>query len=406
MLHGSQASPLPPPPLASAVEQHQRATAYSQQVHQHISSTTTGTVPLPGNQVRGAAAGEYYGSMPPTPDRDGYLLPRPSASSASMVPTRGSAGADLLRMLHQGGGSAPLPTSTRVPAATSSILTPQEAQQPLPPPPISTPRKVAAEQERFLRNFLSIGENNNAPSTGQAGAPSVVAPATPSSSSASVSAASPSATVLAGPVANGRTGRGKDKAARGRGKDKGRGREHRSGAHERGKSGSGGGTPGPAESSRGRGQGRGARGHGRAGKDYGRREAKNSNKGGKGGTGKGAPSPQTPSSYAWSRFQNSPDPHTIPIPSLQGNVIIPQVSEEVHDGVASATSPSYSAWPNGAAASQPGRGGAPEGRQEQQQAMVMQTPPPAARPQASTGRGGRSSAKKAEDDIKRMLRLK
>lgn len=138
------------------------------------------------------------------------------------------------------------------------------------------------------------------------------------------------------------------------------------------------------------------------------REARRGGKGGKGGGAKGgggssggggggrAPTPS--STYALSKFQNSPDPKSIPIPSLRHFSLNPEVSTEEEDIDAEAGSPpslSLRGYMEGSREDEYGSGW-----------TGLHTPPPATSIVARTqGLENRSSAKKAEDDIKRMLRL-
>lgn len=378
---------------------------------------------LPFADVRSATAGEHddVDDSPTTPIQSipPYLLPRPGASATTPAY---SAGADLLRMLQQG-SPPPAQTSTMNQQQRSGEYEHQQhqhqqqnrhEQEQYPrdaTPPPSAPRSMAAEQERFLKNFLAIGD-----STGSMPSPSTPPPASatraPLPEAPSPTAGAPLAAAAAksnhpSSATATDTGGGRAKNQpnnKGRGKERGKGRGQRGGRHgspTRASVGAGRGGQHHTENAvrgRGRGQqgGRGEQGRGGTGRDAGRdsskKGARGGGKNGGGGGGKGAPAASP--KYAWSAFQNSPDPKSIPIPSLQHFSRTPGVSSG-EDGVA--LSAESSNWREGALGSG-GVGG--ETVEPAGPAGGMRTPT-----SNRTKPESRSSAKKAEDDIKRMLGL-
>lgn len=368
-----------------------------------------------------ATAGGY--DEQPPPDLN-YHVPYQRDSSSSVLR---SAGEDLLRMLHQGGNPTP---------GTSTIATPliidgqcSSPPQPTPAPPFSTPRSLAAEQERILRNYLAIGVSDS-PSFSSSPQLQMVppppppppppgAPVTPPRVADSIAATS-SSTVLdavqEGDIKRSKKKRGKSRGSRGKG---GKPQDQQSGQSNSGDDCAhvvqGASKPGaksartktsPTDdecvlsSSSGRGnseKNRGARSQAQ-GKGTQRDEsARESGKGGKQGTKSkkgpraGAP-PQARQSFALSQFQRSPDPSNIPTPSLQHFSLNPEVSEGGRQ-----LETSSAGWQGDGVASSSDGVLAP-------QELLMHTPPPPPK-EFRVGSGERSSAQRIEDDIKRILRL-
>ncbi|CAM9401392.1 unnamed protein product, partial [Scytosiphon promiscuus] len=132
--------------------------------------------PVPATDVRSAAAGDQRYPDPASgaaSDRSSYLLPRPGASATT--PVR-AAGANLLhqRSPQLAPETAPLQQNRQQQHgqhqrqqehSQGHQRTHHEAAQqgPASPPPPFTPRSsgIAAEQERFLKNFLAIGSDNS-----------------------------------------------------------------------------------------------------------------------------------------------------------------------------------------------------------------------------------------------------
>lgn len=380
-------------------------------------------LPLPAADVRIAAAGGY--SEPRTPRFD-YHVPHPESSTSSVSRL---AGEDLLRMLHQGG--SPTPTSTTVLTSTS--------HQPVPPalpaavPSVSMSRSVAAEHERRLRNLLSIGEGDSSSFLGPSHSEGIAQPP--------LSLAAPPVTPMtpltprsvAPPVVTASSTTVTDGAAVGNPKKKKRARNNKSrnkygkhtqqaeasdctGGNSQGVSNSRGkatGTSGKSTASRqdgerklSTGSGGGERsGRSRGGRGRGHEGGTNgSNPGHEGGRGRkgsgrstrgprGAASPQG-QSFAWSAFQNSPDPKNIPIPPLQHFLLNPEVSEDSQQ-VERSPPPGW----HGTSITVQGDSSvlAP-------QELLLHTPPPPPR-DLRVRPDERTSAQKVEDDIKRILRL-
>lgn len=356
ILQGVQVSDTP------AVERHETL------AHPEFASGSLFPSTLHMTDVRGAAAGEQHDNAHRTPTASNmevypYHLPRPGASASS--PAR-SAGADLLRMLQGAPQSSAITTSTTwqrhrslqrqytQDLPPSSLLPPaaqhqhyhqyqQQHQQhlqhhdltlPTSSPPIF-PRSVAAEKELFLKKFLRIeSSDNEARST-----PTL--PTTPLFPAPSSGHLALSATTAAIPTSmpavveiGDQEGQERNKS---RTKERGKSRGPRGGWSRGGRGGENSkeisSTPARERNKRSvslarghmeanhRGKG-GQKGRGsRTQIETNGREAK---KGGRGGGGRsgggggrsGARSPSPSTAYAWSAFQNSPDPKNIPIPSL------------------------------------------------------------------------------------------
>lgn len=374
--------------------------------------------PLAAAEVRSAAAGEQHycyeegavtaaAASPTVGDLSPYGLPRPGASPNT--PAR-SAGADLLGTSRQSPHLAAEPATTRSQHRQSQQYQKRQQQHPphhrqlqqhqpqqkssTSPPPPSTPRSdsIAAEQERFLKKFLAIGgdtgdiNNTSLPISPprqqqQQQQRTALVPMTPPPPGPPPPAVPPAGITENSKSPRTHKSRHTNNQGRGRGVGgrEGRGRGARTPQH----------ATGGRDARKGRGRG-----------------------GGGGGGGRGGPAaPTPPQAYAWSAFQNSPDPKSIPIPSLQHFNLdtSPSGGEE---STGPETGPSPLNWRE-------------MQQQQQQQPSItdaggggdddpaiygtgLSTPPPAAARVAritEAERGSRSSAKKAEDDIKRMLRL-
>lgn len=346
----------------------------------HHSDTTRSDYPaLPATDVRSAAAGEqcYPDAASAADGISSDLLPRPGASATT--PAR-SPGANLLRMLQQSpqqaGPAAEAPTPQQQHGRPHQPQHQHPQKSSASPPPPSTPRSgIAVEQERFLKSFLAIGgENSNNGDTGSL-------PFSPppqhqhQHQRETLVPATPPRGVVGGNKQHASKGRNNSNNTHGRGRGGGREGRGRGGKNPQQLGGTGG-----REARKGRGRGSGGSG---------------------GGGGRGGPTAPTPSpKYAWSAFQNSPDPKSIPIPSLQHFNLdaSPSQGEEGAGPEAGPLSPNWR-----------------ESMEQQQQLDLragittesLSTPPPAARAVRATGAesSSRRSAKKAEDDIKRMLRL-
>lgn len=407
LLHG-QAPPVPLPPTNS----------HNTQISEFHPPPTF--LPLPATEVRMAAGGGY---SDPSAPQFSHNLSRPRVLTTS-VPR--SAGADLLRMLHQG--------STSPAGSSSTMVTPSTATPGLPPPPppsvqappISTPRSIAAEQERILKNFLSIGgnESSSVPCT-----PSVqqILPPPPPPARSPVAHSPLASTVQApstAPMTNGEVGgngkknnrRGKRSESRGKGARRKQQVEHpesgddfHRGIGDPGRPAAGAGdcheaSPRHLERSRSASTSRRRSGSNQGGKNQGRGKAthagdsahdnvKNGKGGGKtrrGTRGGGSPPSQQPI-YALSAFQTSPDPKSIPIPSLQCF----SFDREVSGGSQQVEASSSPSWHGG------NLGSPAEEVVVTQQALTHASPTR----DVSAKTAGRSSAQKIEDDIKRILRL-
>lgn len=359
LLQGVQVSDTP------AVERHETV------AHPEFASGTLFPSTLHMTDVRGAAAGEQHDNVHRTPPASNmevypYHLPRPGASASS--PAR-SAGADLLRMLQGAPQSSATTTSTTRQRHRSlqrhythdlplSSLPPPAAQHhhyhqyqqqhqqhpqhqdltlPTSSPP-NFPRSVAAEQERFLKKFLRIeSPDNEARSTPTLSTtPLFPAPSSAPLAISATTAAMPTSMPAVVEIGD-QEGQERNKS---RTKERGKSRGPR-GGWSRGGEGGGGGennteissTPARERSKRSvslarghmeashRGKG-GQKGRGpRTQIETNGREAKKGGRGGGGRNGGGggrsrARSPSPSTAYAWSAFQNSPDPKNIPIPSL------------------------------------------------------------------------------------------
>lgn len=425
LLQGVQVSDTP------AVERHETLS------HHEFASGTLFPSTLHMTDVRGAATAEQHDNAHRNPTASNidvypYHLPRPGASSSS--PAR-SAGTDLLRML-QGAPQSSATTMSTTRQRQRSLqrhyaqdLTPpslpppaaqhqhyhqyqQQHQQhlqhqdltlPTPSPPIF-PRSVAAEQERFLKKFLRIDSPDNEAKSTPTFSTTPLCPA-PSSEPLALSApATAISTSIPAVVENGdQEGQERNKS---RTKERGKSRGPRGGWSRGGGGGGSGGGENDAEisstparerskrsvslarghmeaSHRGKGgqKGRGPRTqietNGREGKKGGRGGGGRNGGGGGGRSRARSPSPST--AYAWSAFQNSPDPKNIPIPSLS------------HFSLSSETSAGDEAP-------------VLESSSCRDEMVVGDGRPPPERDARLTG-DTRSSAQRAEADIKKMLGL-
>lgn len=414
-------------------------------------STPTASVPMSSTDVRSVTAGEQH--EPETSAQDDL---HPGALGAT--PAR-SAGAELLRMLH----TPPQPVETSTSGVASSVRLQnqplyqrQDQQQQQDqryyqqhqqqhqqqhhhshnhhnrhhhehltavraPTPVR--QSVAAEQERVLKAFLAIGGNDENTRTMSNDDVTDTWPISPPTSSEAVDGASPPSSALATPSRTEDAGT-KGHVIEGRKRERGKGRSHREGKGRGSLGDVGSHVPecaaprerrkqttkagGCCAKTLGRGreghQGRGSRSHGGAGRAEkkgsrgGTKKGAGVGGGGGGGGGRGGKGLVSSPKYAWSAFQNSPDPKSIPIPSLDHFSLNHGPDDAaVEEKGAMGASPLI--WQEGTAGLK-GMDAYVAGARS-----GLQTPPRAAATMEKSGGESRSSAKMAEDDIKRILRL-